>query len=277
MDEDVIPTTPNHEQLSGVAVVIIMGICVQTIIILIIFAKRQIMRFTLRSRRGPHVSVGQGGLKHLRKEIDRRIEYASHITTEPRLIQQQISNPQLEMNNIRFRVEAVSRIEELDCLLGSYSPEYMRPPGANIRSFLIECLAGPLCGLEPKQIHVFCDVYEHARHHYAPFLQPQLAEFNAAFQILKAQIEDNTKTRPETPKKGLGTPLNRRTKNRPRRRLPQTQSDDDLQQGQQNQKSETECTTRDMNTRDTVVIVQTNNDSSTVIKSRHTSANQTLV
>ena len=32
---------------------------VQTIIMLFIFAKRQVMRFALRSRRGPHVSVGQ--------------------------------------------------------------------------------------------------------------------------------------------------------------------------------------------------------------------------
>lgn len=67
------------EQLSGVAVVIIIAVGVQTFIMLFIFAKRQIMRFTLRSRRGPHVSVGQGGLKPLRREIDRRLEYANHI------------------------------------------------------------------------------------------------------------------------------------------------------------------------------------------------------
>ena len=78
------------EQLSGVAVVIIIAVRtprkffisfkwqefrrpkkvvdsrafllqvgVQTIIMLFIFAKRQVMRFALRSRRGPHVSVGQ--------------------------------------------------------------------------------------------------------------------------------------------------------------------------------------------------------------------------
>ena len=54
---------PAPEQLSGVAVVIIIAVGVQTFIMLFIFAKRQIMRFTLRSRRGPHVSVGQGGVK----------------------------------------------------------------------------------------------------------------------------------------------------------------------------------------------------------------------
>ena len=34
---------------------------VQTIIMLFIFAKRQVMRFALRNRRGPHISVGQVG------------------------------------------------------------------------------------------------------------------------------------------------------------------------------------------------------------------------
>jgi len=52
---------PTPEQLSGVAVVIIIAVGVQTIIMLFIFAKRQIMRFTLRARRGPHMSVGQVG------------------------------------------------------------------------------------------------------------------------------------------------------------------------------------------------------------------------
>ena len=42
-----------------------------------------------------------GGLKPLRKEIDRRIEYASHITTEPRLVFPQQTNPDLQIDNIR--------------------------------------------------------------------------------------------------------------------------------------------------------------------------------
>ena len=69
------------EQLSGVAVVIIIAVGVQTFIMLFIFAKRQIMRFTLRSRRGPHVSVGQGGVKSFRREIDRQVSRAGDTKT----------------------------------------------------------------------------------------------------------------------------------------------------------------------------------------------------
>lgn len=51
------------EQLSGVTVVIIIAGGILTFILLFIFAKRQIMRFALRSRRGPHVPVGHGAKK----------------------------------------------------------------------------------------------------------------------------------------------------------------------------------------------------------------------
>lgn len=55
------------EKLSGVMVVIIIAGGVLTFILLFIFAKRQIMRFALRSRRGPHVPVGHGAKKALKK------------------------------------------------------------------------------------------------------------------------------------------------------------------------------------------------------------------
>lgn len=51
------------EELSGVTVVIIIAGGVLTFLILFIFAKRQIMRFALRSRRGPHVPIGHDAKK----------------------------------------------------------------------------------------------------------------------------------------------------------------------------------------------------------------------
>ena len=50
------------QQLSGTIVVIIIAVGVQACIILFIFAKRQIQRFALRNRRGPHMSIGHGKL-----------------------------------------------------------------------------------------------------------------------------------------------------------------------------------------------------------------------
>lgn len=58
-------TDKNMEKLSGVMIIIIIGGCVLICVMLFIFAKRQIMRFTLRSRRGPHVPVGNDAKKVL--------------------------------------------------------------------------------------------------------------------------------------------------------------------------------------------------------------------
>ena len=67
------------EQLSGTIVVIIIAIGVQGCIMLTIFAKRQIMRFALRNRRGPHTSLGQGVPKPLRRDIERYLDYVPYI------------------------------------------------------------------------------------------------------------------------------------------------------------------------------------------------------
>lgn len=159
-------TAQAPEQLSGVAVVIIIAVGVQTFIMLFIFAKRQIMRFTLRSRRGPHVSVGQGGVKvnmsiytliimykvtlqAFRREIDRRLDYANHIKHEPKLCREGISRSVAH----HHRMMAVDKIAELDDVIASYNSDCVRPAGSNVRSFLTECLAGPLVGADPRQVH----------------------------------------------------------------------------------------------------------------------------
>lgn len=51
------------EELSGVTIVIFIAAGVLTILLLFIFAKRQIMRFALRSRRGPHIPIGHDAKK----------------------------------------------------------------------------------------------------------------------------------------------------------------------------------------------------------------------
>lgn len=78
--------TSKMEQLSGVMIIIIIGGGVLTFVMLFIFAKRQIMRFTLRSRRGPHVPVGNDAKKALRKEIERRLDCIQKIAQEPKLL-----------------------------------------------------------------------------------------------------------------------------------------------------------------------------------------------
>jgi hypothetical protein len=45
-----------------------------------------------------------------------------------------------EGGDLRYRVLAVDKLVELDTLVSDYDSEYFRPAGANVRSFLVECL-----------------------------------------------------------------------------------------------------------------------------------------
>ena len=51
----------------------------------------------------------------------------------------------------------------------SFQTSYARPPCGNVRSFLLNCINGPLLGVNSHNIHQLCDDYEHARHHYESF------------------------------------------------------------------------------------------------------------
>jgi len=217
--DDVEDTTTAKEKVTvgnsvivGLPVVVIVAVGVQTLIMLFIFAKRQIVRFALRNRRGPHVSIGQGCLKLLRREIDRRLDYAAHIRHEPSLCR-----PGQEASSHQHRAIAVDRLKELDKVIAGYDRDFTRSAGSNVRSFLIECLAGPLCGLDPKDIHRFCDSYDHARHSYRPFGQPELEKYQDQLDRLKLVVAENTDNKPDSPKKVL--PGHKKTINRPQRRL----------------------------------------------------------
>uniref|UniRef100_A0AAY5K5J9 Uncharacterized protein n=1 Tax=Esox lucius TaxID=8010 RepID=A0AAY5K5J9_ESOLU len=72
--------------LSGVNVVLVMAYGSLVFVLLFIFVKRQIMRFAMRSRRGPHAPIGHNAPKGLREEIDARLSKVQEICFEPRLL-----------------------------------------------------------------------------------------------------------------------------------------------------------------------------------------------
>lgn len=51
-----------------------------------LFIKKQITRFTLKNKRGPHTPIGLNAPKYLKNEIDRRLSLTEKIKTEPLLI-----------------------------------------------------------------------------------------------------------------------------------------------------------------------------------------------
>uniref|UniRef100_A0A182QNA4 Uncharacterized protein n=1 Tax=Anopheles farauti TaxID=69004 RepID=A0A182QNA4_9DIPT len=110
------------EELSGVMIVLIIGGGVLGVTMCFIFAKRQIVRFTLRQRRGPHVAVGHDAKKSIKKEIERRLDSIQKIYYEPKLIwddqqkddEKYILKPDTTPPPYHWRMKAVDDVKELE-------------------------------------------------------------------------------------------------------------------------------------------------------------------
>lgn len=156
---------PTGEGLSAVTVVIFIACGVLTFILMFLFAKRQITRFALKSRRGPHIPVGYDAPKALKRDLERRLDRIREIKYEP-LLQQEENDSfnSSEINNTKeglpihhYRMKAVDAVTSF---LKELNPPYHRRPGENLQSFLITTLGTT----NSKLINNICDLYEHARH-----------------------------------------------------------------------------------------------------------------
>jgi len=165
-------------QLSGVAIIICIAIGFTTFILIFIFGKRQIMRFALKSRRGPHIPIAADAPKHLRKEIDRRFEIVKEIKFEPKLVDDELLPEQVAANNDDgkhfdhiFRMKSVDKLTELQQAIIDAKPGVEpRPPGQDLRFFLHRMARDgqPLSGCDSSLINEFVDIYSHARHEPTP-------------------------------------------------------------------------------------------------------------
>lgn len=177
------------QKLSGVTIVIFIATGVLTFILLFIFAKRQIMRFALRSRRGPHIPVGHGAksvrvlnweffrwlilqFQQLKREIDHFIEIIPKIACEPVLLDEDspfILPPGTQPPVHYCRLKAVNDVKLLEKEILRQDQSLRRGANESLRSFLIMALSAPGNGCGQKLIHQFCDLYEHARHDPSEF------------------------------------------------------------------------------------------------------------
>lgn len=177
-----LPTRKMSEDLSGVNVIIIIGLGVLTFIILFIFAKRQIMRFALRSRRGPHVPIGHDAKKVLRKEIERRIDLIPRIACEPQLLHNTDSRyivyPGQQIPAHYYRLKAVDDVKLLEAEINRQDGCLTRYPNDNLRAFLLTALAAPLNGTGQRLVHQFCDLHDHARHDPSNFGDEEYQAYN---------------------------------------------------------------------------------------------------
>ncbi|XP_031949411.1 LOW QUALITY PROTEIN: uncharacterized protein C1orf43 homolog [Corvus moneduloides] len=159
--------------LSGVNVVLVMAYGSLVFVLLFIFVKRQIMRFAMKSRRGPHVPVGQHAPKDLKEEIDIRLSRVQDIKYEPQLLAEDDGAGSCSWRtpgcyNYLYRMKALDAIRTSEIPFqaeGRYPKSLI---GKNFCAYLLELRNSSTSfkGIRKALIDTLLDGYESAR--YAP-------------------------------------------------------------------------------------------------------------
>ncbi|XP_014940994.1 protein C1orf43 homolog isoform X1 [Acinonyx jubatus] len=212
--------------LSGVNVVLVMAYGSLVFVLLFIFVKRQIMRFAMKSRRGPHVPVGHNAPKlqeeksagalaallserdgyglnsgcfgDLREEIDIRLSRVQDIKYEPQLLADGDARLlQLEAQGNQSCYNYLYRMKALDAVRASEIPFHAegRHPrslmGKNFRSYLLDLrnTSTPFKGVRKALIDTLLDGYETARYGTGVFGQSEYLRYQEALSELAAVVK----------------------------------------------------------------------------------------
>uniref|UniRef100_A0A2K5ZIS8 Chromosome 1 open reading frame 43 n=1 Tax=Mandrillus leucophaeus TaxID=9568 RepID=A0A2K5ZIS8_MANLE len=184
--------------LSGVNVVLVMAYGSLVFVLLFIFVKRQIMRFAMKSRRGPHVPVGHNAPKDLKEEIDIRLSRVQDIKYEPQLLADDDARLlQLETQGNQSMWQPL-RPASLDLFLKIPFHSEGRHPrslmGKNFRSYLLDLrnTSTPFKGVRKALIDTLLDGYETARYGTGVFGQNEYLRYQEALSelatVVKARI-----------------------------------------------------------------------------------------
>lgn len=184
--------------LSGVNVVLVMAYGSLVFVLLFIFVKRQIMRFAMKSRRGPHVPVGHNAPKDLKEEIDIRLSRVQDIKYEPQLLADGDARLlQLETQGNQNCYNYLYRMKALDAIRASEIPFHAegRHPrsllGKNFRSYLLDLrnTSTPFKGVRKALVDTLLDGYETARYGTGVFGQSEYLRYQEALSELATVVK----------------------------------------------------------------------------------------
>ncbi|XP_064619397.1 protein C1orf43 homolog isoform X2 [Lineus longissimus] len=169
------------KEISLVSVVLFIACGTLVFIIIFVFAKRQITRFTLKSDKSPHAPIGRDAPKQLRNEIDRRLKRVAEIKVEPKLMspyyEDAFQNGRTHDCHFLFRMKAVDSLMLLDQEIKFYDSRLKRKAGQHLRQYLLNLTTGPLKMTKIELIHDFADAYDNARHGPATFGEKEFIQY----------------------------------------------------------------------------------------------------
>ncbi|XP_071845176.1 protein C1orf43 homolog [Apostichopus japonicus] len=180
--------------------VLIVGVAVLTLFSLSLFAKRQISRVTIRSRRGAHYPIGQNAPRNLQREITRRLEQINQIKYEPKLLVE--NDYRLTKGDISgekcsyiYRLKALDAYKQFDHLVKKVESRLERTPDCSVRKFVIQVRESPITpmkGASSNLCKAFIDAYEHARYGYKVFSEAEYNNYMALLHELLSSLKPKT-------------------------------------------------------------------------------------
>ncbi|XP_077599448.1 protein C1orf43 homolog [Stigmatopora nigra] len=181
--------------LSGVNVVLVMAYGSLVFVLLFIFVKRQIMRFAMRSRRGPHAPIGHNAPKGLREDIDSRLSKVHEIRFEPRLLHERDvrlrRGSQLSCYNYLYRMKALDAIRDSGIPMEEICSSPNAFTGRCFRSWLLEVRNSHslIKSSRGTLIDRLLEGYDSARHGTGVFGEAEFLQYQQALDELADTVK----------------------------------------------------------------------------------------
>ncbi|KAF6723481.1 uncharacterized protein FQA47_005174 [Oryzias melastigma] len=181
--------------LSGVNVVLVMAYGSLVFVLLFIFVKRQIMRFAMRSRRGPHAPIGHNAPKGLREKIDFSLSKVQEIRFEPRLLSEAddrlVPRSHISCYNYLFRMKALDAIRDSGIPLQDISRTPSGFTGRTFRNWLLELRNSHslIKSSRSALIDRLLEGYDDARHGTGVFGEAEFLEYQQALNELAEVVK----------------------------------------------------------------------------------------
>ncbi|KAJ8004998.1 hypothetical protein DPEC_G00142090 [Dallia pectoralis] len=178
--------------LSSVNVVLVMAYGSLVFVLLFIFVKRQIMRFAMKSRRGPHVPLGHNAPKELRQEIDSRLSKVQEIRFEPRLLSEQDGRLQSAgCYDYLYRMRALDAIRDSDIPFSELGGTPTAVTGRRFQAWLLELRNSHSLFRSTRSslIDTLREGYHNARHGTGVFGEAEFVKYKEALNELASVVK----------------------------------------------------------------------------------------
>uniref|UniRef100_A0A3Q0RZU1 Chromosome 1 open reading frame 43 n=1 Tax=Amphilophus citrinellus TaxID=61819 RepID=A0A3Q0RZU1_AMPCI len=179
----------NESFPSRINVVLVMAYGSLIFVLLFIFVKRQIMRLAMKSRRGPHVSLGHNAPKELRQEIEAKLNLVQKIHFEPRLL-----FSCLWSCDYLYRMRALDAIRDADFPFRELGGTSTAVTGKRFRTWLLQ-LRNSHCMFrdnESSVIDTVLDGYNKARHGAEAFGETEFLKYQEALTELASIVKSQS-------------------------------------------------------------------------------------